>query len=184
MKATPAAELAELVCPFLQQTGLPVPADRAWLTRAVDDPARAREDAGRAGRVRSASTSSTTSSSNPKAAATHLKPEIAPALVDLTHRLETVAPWEATTIEAAFHDTIATHAIALGKLAQPVRVAVTGGTASPGIFEVLDVLGRDRTIARLRAALRGSGPPPRRHRLDYPEPLHYRPRVLEESANW
>ena len=39
----------------------------------------------------------------------------------------------------------------LGALAQPVRVAVTGGTVSPGIYEVLDVLGRERTLARLRA---------------------------------
>jgi glutamyl-tRNA synthetase len=42
----------------------------------------------------------------------------------------------------------------LGALAQPVRVAVTGGTVSPGIYEVLDVLGRDRSLARLRAAER------------------------------
>jgi glutamyl-tRNA synthetase len=152
VKATPAAELAELVCPFLQQKGLPVPADRAWLTRAVES---LRERAKTLGELADSLRFYVVDDiePNPKAAATHLKPEIAPALVDLTHRLETVAPWEATTVEAAFHDTIATHAIALGKLAQPVRVAVTGGTASPGIFEVLDVLGRDRTIARLRAAL-------------------------------
>ena len=49
-------------------------------------------------------------------------------------------------------DDRARHGIALGKLAQPVRAAVTGSTASPGIYEVLDVLGRERTLARLRAA--------------------------------
>ena len=48
---------------------------------------------------------------------------------------------------------IAAHGLKLGKIAQPVRVAVTGGTASPGIFEVLEILGRDRTLARLDAAL-------------------------------
>ena len=41
----------------------------------------------------------------------------------------------------------------LGKIAQPVRVALTGGTASPGIFEVMVVLGQDQTLARLDAAL-------------------------------
>ncbi len=46
--------------------------------------------------------------------------------------------------------------LALGKIAQPVRVAVTGGTASPGIFEVLEVLGRERSIARLRRAAAGA----------------------------
>ena len=49
-------------------------------------------------------------------------------------------------------ETVATHDMKLGKLAQPVRVAVTGGTASPGIFEVLALLGRDTALARLGAA--------------------------------
>ena len=47
---------------------------------------------------------------------------------------------------------IAEHQLKLGALAQPVRVAVTGGTVSPGIYEVLDVLGRERSLARLRVA--------------------------------
>ena len=58
-----------------------------------------------------------------------------------------------TPLTAAFNDVIAAHGLKLGKIAQPVRVAVTGGTASPGIFEVLEILGRDRTLARLDAAL-------------------------------
>ena len=43
--------------------------------------------------------------------------------------------------------------VKLGKLAQPVRVAITGGTISPGIFETLSLLGKERTIHRLNAAL-------------------------------
>jgi glutamyl-tRNA synthetase len=152
LKATPAGELADLVCPFLQQKGLPVPADRAWLRRAVET---LRERAKTLGELADLLRFYVVDEIElaAKAVAAHLRPEIAPALADLTHRLETAAPWNATTIEAAFHDTIARHGLALGKLAQPVRVAVTGGTASPGIFDVLDVLGRERTIARLRAAL-------------------------------
>ncbi|NOT53292.1 MAG: glutamate--tRNA ligase, partial [Deltaproteobacteria bacterium] len=41
----------------------------------------------------------------------------------------------------------------LGQRAQPVRVALTGGTVSPGIFEVMAVLGRERTLARLARAV-------------------------------
>jgi glutamyl-tRNA synthetase len=41
----------------------------------------------------------------------------------------------------------------MGKLAQPVRVAVTGGSVSPGIFETLGVLGQPRTLARMARAL-------------------------------
>jgi glutamyl-tRNA synthetase len=46
----------------------------------------------------------------------------------------------------------ARHGLKLGKLAQPVRVALTGGTASPGLFEVMEILGREKTLARLAAA--------------------------------
>ena len=45
------------------------------------------------------------------------------------------------------------HHLSLGKIAQPVRVALTGGTASPGIFEVVEVLGRNSTLSRLDRAL-------------------------------
>jgi glutamyl-tRNA synthetase len=45
------------------------------------------------------------------------------------------------------------HRLALGEIAQPVRVALTGSTASPGIFEVMEVLGKKRTLSRLDRAL-------------------------------
>jgi glutamyl-tRNA synthetase len=159
LKATPADQLAELVCPFLQQVGLPVPSDRAWLARAVDT---LRE---RAKTLRELAEFlrfyvSDDVQPAPKAAAQHLRPEIAPALTDLTRRLEGLAGWDPTSIEAAFQQTMADHRLGLGKLAQPVRVAVTGGTVSPGIFDVLDVLGRERTIARLRAAQARLAAPP------------------------
>ncbi len=40
-----------------------------------------------------------------------------------------------------------------GKVAQPLRVALTGGTASPSIYEVLNVLGKERSLQRIRQAL-------------------------------
>jgi glutamyl-tRNA synthetase len=45
------------------------------------------------------------------------------------------------------------HGLQLGALAQPVRVAITGGTVSPPIFETLEVLGRDRSLTRLADAV-------------------------------
>ena len=42
----------------------------------------------------------------------------------------------------------------LGKVAQPARVALTGRGASPGLFEVMELLGRERTLARLAAGVR------------------------------
>ena len=48
---------------------------------------------------------------------------------------------------------LAEHGLQMGKLAQPVRVSLTGGTVSPGIYEVIAVLGRERTIRRLQSAV-------------------------------
>jgi glutamyl-tRNA synthetase len=89
---------------------------------------------------------------DPKAAAKFLKPETRPMLADLADRLSGVQHWEAASIQKAFEQVMSEHNLALGKIAQPVRVAVTGGSASPGIFEVLEVLGRERSLVRLRRA--------------------------------
>ena len=74
------------------------------------------------------------------------------ALADRARRAaRALETWTVDGSTAAFNEVLAQHELKLGKLAQPVRVAVTGGTASPGIFEVLDVLGarRTRTVARV-----------------------------------
>jgi glutamyl-tRNA synthetase len=90
---------------------------------------------------------------DPKAAAKFLKPEVASLLEELAARLDDGVAWEAASIQKVFEEIMASRGLALGKVAQPVRVAVTGGTVSPGIFEVLEVLGRERTIRRLRRAV-------------------------------
>ena len=90
-----------------------------------------------------------------KAAAKHLKPAIAAVLDDLRERLGALPTWDEAALETAFEAVRAAHEdLPMGKLAQPVRVAVTGGTASPGIFETLFVTGRERTLSRLEAAAR------------------------------
>jgi len=62
--------------------------------------------------------------------------------------------WDDASIEKAFeHVAAANGDIKLGKLAQPVRVAVTGGPVSPGIHETLAVLGPARTLARIDDAI-------------------------------
>ncbi|HEV7733390.1 MAG TPA: glutamate--tRNA ligase [Candidatus Binatia bacterium] len=151
LKATPPLELTTMVQPFLERAGLPVPSDTAWMARAVEtvrERAKTLVELADALRIYVAPKIAI----QPKAASQHLRPEIAPVLADLTSALEAVHGWDVDSIEQAFQETIARHGLALGKLAQPVRVAVTGGTVSPGIFEVLDVLGRERALARLRAA--------------------------------
>ena len=89
------------------------------------------------------------------AAAKHLTTAALPALEDLHDRLAALpeGEWNEKALEAGFEATLAAHpGLKLGKLAQPVRVAVTGGAASPPIYETLAVLGQPRTIGRLKEA--------------------------------
>ncbi len=96
---------------------------------------------------------------DPKAAAKHLRPEILPMLGELHTRLAAQDDWNAPALEAIFDDVRAHHAgIAMGKLAQPVRVAVTGGDVSPPIFDTLAVLGKARSLERLARVLPGAAP--------------------------
>jgi glutamyl-tRNA synthetase len=84
----------------------------------------------------------------------HLTPEATGPLRALRARLAELAEWSEPALEGAFEDVRrACGDLPLGKLAQPVRVAVTGSAASPPIFETLRVLGRERSLRRLGEAL-------------------------------
>jgi glutamyl-tRNA synthetase len=63
--------------------------------------------------------------------------------------LEAVSPWSTETTEAAMRTFAEAGNLKLGAVAQPLRVALTGRTTSPGIFDVLAVLGREECLARL-----------------------------------
>jgi glutamyl-tRNA synthetase len=60
--------------------------------------------------------------------------------------------WQLEALEAQLRDFVAAKGIKLGAVAQPLRAALTGSLASPGIFEVMDVLGREETLGRLADA--------------------------------
>src|SRR3546814_18551372 len=66
-------------------------------------------------------------------------------LADVTARLRALADWNAESVEAAVRETADAAQIGLGKLAQPLRAALTGRSVSPGIFDVLLLLGRETT---------------------------------------
>ncbi|MFQ5590964.1 MAG: glutamate--tRNA ligase [Phycisphaerae bacterium] len=74
-------------------------------------------------------------------------------LADLLPRLGELPDWSSSALEAFFHGVCDEKNIKLGKVAQPVRVAVTGTTISPSIHDTLVLLGKERTIARLRRCL-------------------------------
>ena len=84
----------------------------------------------------------------PKAAAL-LTPETRALIGQLRTALEAVTDWRSDTTEAAMRNFAEQNNLKLGAVAQPLRVALTGRTTSPGIFDVLAVLGRDECLARL-----------------------------------
>jgi glutamyl-tRNA synthetase len=88
-----------------------------------------------------------------KAKAKHLTADVAPLLTELAAALKALDPFTHDGIEKAFNDIVTPKGIKLGKLAQPVRVALTGGTVSPGIYDVIEVMGKDKVISRIEAAV-------------------------------
>jgi glutamyl-tRNA synthetase len=95
---------------------------------------------------------------DPKAAAKHLAGDATSTLAKVNEQLRALPQWNAAVIHAVLNDLAARLQSGLGKVAQPVRVAVTGTAVSPPIDATLALLGRERTLARIDAAL-GRFPP-------------------------
>ena len=72
-------------------------------------------------------------------------------LARIAERLHTESEWTAPALETALKPFAEELGLGLGKLAQPMRAALTGTTTSPGIFDVLALLGREESLARLDA---------------------------------
>jgi glutamyl-tRNA synthetase len=78
-----------------------------------------------------------------------LGPDARAIIAELLPDLSQVEPWTAPALENAVRTFIQRREIKLGAVAQPLRVALTGRPTSPGIFDVLQVLGREESLARL-----------------------------------
>jgi glutamyl-tRNA synthetase len=70
-------------------------------------------------------------------------------LAGVLRELERLPQWDASSTEAAVRSYADEAGVKLGQVAQPLRAALTGRSTSPGLFEVMTVLGRDETLARL-----------------------------------
>ena len=88
------------------------------------------------------------------AAAKHLTPEVAPALETLADALATLAPFHVPTIEQRVRATAAAAGLKAGPFMQAVRVSLTGRTVSPGLFETIELLGREESRSRIRGGAR------------------------------
>jgi glutamyl-tRNA synthetase len=86
-----------------------------------------------------------------RAVAKHLTPEARALLGELRAMLATVTEWTAPALHAAIQAFAEARTLGLGKVAQPLRVALTGGTISPPIDATLALLGREKVLARVDA---------------------------------
>jgi glutamyl-tRNA synthetase len=89
-----------------------------------------------------------------KAAAKHLTVEAKALLQEFAAELQSISQWEATQLHEALKAFAEKRSLGLGKIAQPLRVAVTGSTISPPIDMTLELIGRERTIKRLESVQR------------------------------
>jgi glutamyl-tRNA synthetase len=87
------------------------------------------------------------------AAKKHLRPVAAELMSDIRGRFETLEAWQAPQIHDALQACVEAHESKLGKIAQPLRVAVSGTAATPPIDVTLELVGREKTLKRIDAAL-------------------------------
>jgi len=90
---------------------------------------------------------------DPTAAKKFLTPESRPAIEKIMAALQAMERFDEKGLEAVFVRMVEELGIKLGKIAQPVRVALTGTTVSPGLFEIMDVLGKETVLRRLTRVL-------------------------------
>ena len=152
IRATPADKLVEPLKPFLQRRGISIE-DSGLLVKVIETL-----------HARSKTLDEMAESAlfyfadeidyEEKAANKFLKPAVLDALQLLLAQFETLESFSEEILETAFKAVMDQTGLKLGKIAQPVRVALTGKTASPGIFEVAAIIGKDKVVSRLKKAIR------------------------------
>jgi len=152
LKSKPLPQLAEDVIPFIQAKGYPVPQDRQWLEKMI---ATLRERAKTLVELVEMARYYLDDQIiyDEKAAAKFLTPATADSMAALAGKLAALSEFTEANLEHAFASALEELGLKMGELAQPVRVALTGSTVSPGIHDVIAVLGKERTVARLNQAV-------------------------------
>ncbi|MBE0425239.1 MAG: glutamate--tRNA ligase [Nitrospirae bacterium] len=149
-------DLAELVMPFLIKEGIMLEGrtiDKEWLSKAISTlKERSKTLVELANSLKYYIADDI--EYDPKAKEKFLNEKNLPNMIELKKLLEKLDDFIATDIEKVFISFVEESNIKLGNIAQPVRVAVTGRTESPGIFDVLEVVGKEKTLKRLEKAIR------------------------------
>jgi len=152
LKSKPLSELADEIVPFIKVKGYAVPGDKKWLEKMI---ATLRERTKTLAELVDAAHYYLADDIflDEKAVQKFLTRDTAAPIQSLIDKLSALGDFNESTVEQAFVRTLEEHGLQMGKLAQPVRVALTGSTVSPGIHDVIAVLGKERTILRLKNAL-------------------------------
>lgn len=150
MKSDP-HELARRILPYLYEEGIRADEiDTQWLIKAIplfqERAKTLREMA-----VTLKTYLSVDVEVDPKAREKFLRPENLQLLRPLYQELKRLEDFSASSLETLFKNYAEAKACKLKDLAQPVRVALTGSTASPGLFEIMELLGSQKTLQRLKA---------------------------------
>ena len=152
LKSRRPAQLADEIIPYIEAKGYAVPQDKVWLQKMIRT---LQERAKTLVELVDAAAYYLTDDfpRDEKAERKFLTREVAAPLNSLIEKLSALNDFSESAIESQFAAVLAEHHLDMGKLAQPVRVALTGSTVSPGIHDVIAVLGKERTLRRLRSAL-------------------------------
>jgi len=152
LRELPLSEVAAQALLFLERRGLPPPRDRGWFEAVVES---LRERAQTLTELVELSRFYFESPRDydPAGRAKFLTTDSRPRLERLLRRLESLDPWDQVHLEGAYRQLTVELGVKLVDLAQPTRLALTGKTASPPIFQVMALLGRETTVQRLRAAV-------------------------------
>jgi len=153
MRSTP-GHLATFLAPQLAALG--VPAERLADTALLAAVAKAQQE--RARTLKEMAENSLfffndVTAYDEKAAKKNLTAETAPLLEAVAARLAALPGWTAPAIHVAIDGLAKEQGVGLGKVAQPLRVAVSGGSVSPPIDVTLEILGREQTLARIARAV-------------------------------
>ncbi len=150
IRASSDEALAEMLSPFLDAVGIAPPREKLLMAiRTLKERSRTLKEMAEGMRFYFVDRIEY----EPKAAKKFLKAAMLPYFSQLADCLNALEAFDESNVEACFKKITEENQIKLGKIAQPVRVALTGKTVSPGLFEVMEVLGKEKTLARLREAM-------------------------------
>jgi glutamyl-tRNA synthetase len=159
IKNSPTEKLVELVMPFLIREKIikgDQTLDKDWLSKAIDtlkERSRTLVELAHSLHFYIAEDIEY----DEKARGKFLNEKSLPYLIDIREAFKSLDNFIAPELEKVFMSLVEKYNIKLGNLAQPVRVAITGKAESPGIFEVLEIVGKEETIRRLEEAIKTIG---------------------------